>query len=127
MCNAVCGALNCLVDVSTRYPLGRPPAEDTRAHFWLIASTTVVLQHVDNLPREKAFFKGPPPLLLSSVNPDDLTFLLLGSDPKTSQVSMKSDHCIQLHVHARTLLIVHARRLEMPTQAVHSVSFSKSA
>ena len=44
------------------------------------------MQHIDNLPREKAFFKGPPPLLLSSLSPDDLTFLLLGSDPKTSQV-----------------------------------------
>lgn len=46
------------------------------------------VQHIDNLPREKAFFKGPAPLLLSSLSPDDLTFLLLGSDPKTSQV-----HC----------------------------------
>ena len=45
-----------------------------------------VVQHIDNLPREKAFFKGPAPLLLSSLSPDDLTFLLLGSDPKTSQV-----------------------------------------
>lgn len=44
------------------------------------------VQHIDNLPREKAFFKGPAPLLLSSLSPDDLTFLLLGSDPKTSQV-----------------------------------------
>ena len=43
------------------------------------------VQHIDNLPREKAFFKGPAPLLLSSLSPDDLTFLLLGSDPKTSQ------------------------------------------
>ena len=51
------------------------------AQVWLVA-----LQHIDNLPREKAFFKGPAPLLLSSLSPDDLTFLLLGSDPKTSQV-----------------------------------------
>lgn len=46
----------------------------------------VPLQQVDNLEREKAFFKGPSPVLLSSTSPDDLTFLLLGSDPKTSQV-----------------------------------------
>lgn len=51
------------------------------AQTWLVA-----LQHIDNLAREKAFFKGPAPLLLSSLSPDDLTFLLLGSDPKTSQV-----------------------------------------
>ena len=44
------------------------------------------MQHVDNLAREKAFFNGPPPVLLSSVDAEDLTFLLLGSDPKTSQV-----------------------------------------
>ncbi|KAA6421340.1 MAG: hypothetical protein FRX49_08618 [Trebouxia sp. A1-2] len=42
--------------------------------------------HIDNLPREKAFFTGPSPVLLSSLSSDDLTFLLLGSDPKTSQV-----------------------------------------
>ena len=52
-----------------------------------VATLHVLLQHVDKLPREKAFFQGPPPLLLSSVNPEDLTFLLLGSDPKTSQVT----------------------------------------
>ena len=62
------------------------------AQSWLcqLADWAVVycvdLQHIDNLPREKAFFKGPAPLLLSSLSPDDLTFLLLGSDPKTSQV-----------------------------------------
>lgn len=44
---------------------------------------------MDNLPREKAFFQGPPPLLLSSVDPADLTFLLLGADPKISQVTMQ--------------------------------------
>ncbi|KAL3154823.1 hypothetical protein ABBQ38_011365 [Trebouxia sp. C0009 RCD-2024] len=41
--------------------------------------------HIDNLPREKAFFKGPSPLLLSSTSSEDLMFLLLGSDPDTSQ------------------------------------------
>ncbi len=51
-----------------------------------ITAVLGTLQHIDNLAREKAFFKGPPPLLLSSLSPDDLTFLLLGSDPKTSQV-----------------------------------------
>ncbi len=51
-----------------------------------ISDLCCALQHIDNLAREKAFFVGPPPLLLSSLSPDDLTFLLLGSDPKTSQV-----------------------------------------
>ena len=50
---------------------------------WLVMCC---LQHIDNLPREKAFFTGPSPVLLSSLSSDDLTFLLLGSDPKTSQV-----------------------------------------
>ncbi|DBA81851.1 TPA: hypothetical protein ACH3X1_007570 [Trebouxia sp. C0004] len=50
--------------------------------------------HIDNLAREKAFFKGPPPLLLSSLSPDDLTFLLLGSDPKTSQVEFGAHQVI---------------------------------
>ena len=53
----------------------------------------VDLQHIDNLAREKAFFKGPPPLLLSSLSPDDLTFLLLGSVPKTSQVEFGALVC----------------------------------
>ncbi|KAL3144394.1 hypothetical protein ABBQ32_004148 [Trebouxia sp. C0010 RCD-2024] len=41
------------------------------------------VQHTDNLPREKAVFKGPSPLLLSSISCEDLTLLLLGSDPDT--------------------------------------------
>lgn len=45
-----------------------------------------MMQHVDSLPREQALFKGPAPVLLSSGDPADLAFLLLGSDPKTSQV-----------------------------------------
>lgn len=63
-------------------------------HVEMLGSLTglrVLLQHVDKLPREKAFFQGPPPLMLSSVNPEDLTFLLLGSDPKTSQVTHQTD------------------------------------
>ena len=51
-----------------------------------VSLVTCGLQHIDNLPREKAFFTGPSPVLLSSLTSDDLTFLLLGSDPKTSQV-----------------------------------------
>ena len=47
-----------------------------------------VLQHMDNLDRERAFFEGPHPLLLSALNTDDITILLSGSDPKTSQVCL---------------------------------------
>lgn len=43
-------------------------------------------QHMDRLEREKAFFDGPGPLLLSSLSDDDLAILLSGSDRKESQV-----------------------------------------
>lgn len=43
-------------------------------------------QHMDRLEREKAFFDGPGPLLLSSLDDDDLAILLSGSDRKESQV-----------------------------------------
>ncbi|KAL0051259.1 hypothetical protein WJX82_004398 [Trebouxia sp. C0006] len=58
--------------------------------------------HIDNLAREKAFFKGPPPLLLSSTSPDDLTFLLLGSDPKTSQVEFGAHQLLHAVILGRT-------------------------
>jgi hypothetical protein len=57
-----------------------------------VASTIVDLlqrffpQHMDRLEREKAFFDGPGPLLLSSLVDDDLAILLSGSDRKESQV-----------------------------------------
>ena len=44
-------------------------------------------QHMDRLEREKAFFVGPGPLLLSSLVDDDLAILLSGSDCKESQAS----------------------------------------
>jgi hypothetical protein len=57
-----------------------------------VASTIVDLlqrfftQHMNRLQREKAFFDGPGPLLLSSLVDDDLAILLSGSDRKESQV-----------------------------------------
>ena len=58
-----------------------------------VASTIVDLlqrffpQHMDRLEREKAFFVGPGPLLLSSLVDDDLAILLSGSDRRESQAS----------------------------------------
>ncbi|KAI3424745.1 hypothetical protein D9Q98_008134 [Chlorella vulgaris] len=43
-------------------------------------------QHIDHLDRERAFFKGPKPLLLSTVTTDDLAILLSWTDKSTSQV-----------------------------------------
>lgn len=43
-------------------------------------------RQIDNLERECAFFKGPPPLLLSSLDLDDISILLSGSNRNTSQV-----------------------------------------
>lgn len=57
-----------------------------------VASTVVDIlnrfypQHMDRLEREKAFFPGPGPLLMSSLTLDDLAILLSGSDRKASQV-----------------------------------------
>lgn len=63
------------------------------------------VQHIDNLPREKAFFKGPSPLLLSSTSSEDLMFLLLGSDPDTSQVHPSSTAQTQLY-HCKSFLLL---------------------
>lgn len=41
---------------------------------------------LDDLPRERAFFPGPAPLLLRSFNEDDLAILVSGSDKAASQV-----------------------------------------
>ena len=68
----------------------------------------VDLQHIDNLPREKAFFKGPSPLLLASTSPEDLTFLLLGSDPNTSQVHLPSTCSDQLYHCTKSFLLLSA-------------------
>lgn len=63
-----------------------------------VAATVVDLlhrffpQHMDKLERETAFFDGPDPLLLSSLEPDDLAILLSGSDPQASQVGSR-DGC----------------------------------
>ena len=54
-------------------------------------------QHMDKLAREKAFFEGPYPLLLSALTSDDVTVLLSGSDPKTSQVGLGA------HLHKRLI------------------------
>jgi hypothetical protein len=43
-------------------------------------------QHIDALERERAFFQGPKPLLLSTVTTDDLAILLSWSDQADSQV-----------------------------------------
>jgi hypothetical protein len=37
---------------------------------------------IDVMAREHALFEGPPPLLLASMNVDDLCILLSGSDKK---------------------------------------------
>ncbi len=42
----------------------------------------------DMLEEGKAFFVGPPPLLLSAISSDDLTILLSGSDRKSSQAGI---------------------------------------
>lgn len=41
---------------------------------------------LDTLPRERAFFDGPAPLLLNSFNEEDLAILVSGTDKATSQV-----------------------------------------
>lgn len=41
---------------------------------------------MDKLDREKAFFVGPPPLLLSAASSEDLANLLSGTDRNSSQV-----------------------------------------
>ncbi|KAK9820310.1 hypothetical protein WJX72_008781 [[Myrmecia] bisecta] len=47
-------------------------------------------QHMDKLAREKAFFVGPPPLLLmSAIDSNDLSILLSGADRKASQVEIE--------------------------------------
>ncbi|KAK9807285.1 hypothetical protein WJX73_007725 [Symbiochloris irregularis] len=51
-------------------------------------------QHMDNLDRERAFFEGPHPLLLSALSTEDITILLSGSDPKTSQVEFGAHQVI---------------------------------
>jgi hypothetical protein len=51
-------------------------------------------RHIDNLERERAFFKGPPPLLLSSLSMDDISILLSGSDRSTSQVEFGAHQVI---------------------------------
>ena len=59
-----------------------------------VASTVVDLlhcffpQHMDRLEREKAFFPGPGPLLMSALTIDDIV-ILLGSDRKASQVGTR--------------------------------------
>ena len=51
---------------------------------------------LDKLERERAFFVGPPPLLLSAISSDDLTILLSGSDRKSSQAGVLAHACLQL-------------------------------
>lgn len=57
-----------------------------------VASTVVNIlnrfypQHMDRLEREKTFFPGPGPLLMSSLTLDDFAILLSGSNRKASQV-----------------------------------------
>lgn len=41
---------------------------------------------LDTLPRERAFFDGPAPLLLNRFNEEDLSILVSGTDRATSQV-----------------------------------------
>ncbi|KAG2432292.1 hypothetical protein HYH02_013015 [Chlamydomonas schloesseri] len=49
---------------------------------------------IDKLERESAQFPGPHPLLLGSISADDLTYLLSGSDKKTSQVEFGAHQVI---------------------------------
>jgi len=51
-------------------------------------------RHIDNLDRERAFFNGPAPLLLSSLSVDDISILLSGSDRNTSQVEFGAHQVI---------------------------------
>jgi hypothetical protein len=41
---------------------------------------------LDKLPRERAFFAGPRPLLLDALSTEDLSILLSSGDPGASQV-----------------------------------------
>ena len=51
---------------------------------------------IDSLNRERALFDGPPPLLLASMNVEDLCILLSGSDHKTSQVASWVEGCVDV-------------------------------
>lgn len=72
---------------------GHEVAEMQRCNLPQVASTVVDVlnrfypQHMDRLERERAFFTGPGPLLLSSLTPDELAIRLSGSERKASQVS----------------------------------------
>lgn len=54
--------------------------------FDKLLPTGILTLQIDKLERESAQFPGPHPLLLGSISADDLTYLLSGSDKKTSQV-----------------------------------------
>jgi hypothetical protein len=41
---------------------------------------------IDNLPREKGFFAGPKPMLLSETAVDDAAVMIVGADRKHSQI-----------------------------------------
>eukprot|EP00961_Rhodomonas_salina_P076137 1021929-Rhodomonas_salina.1 len=41
---------------------------------------------IDILPRERGFFDGPQPILLSETKMDDAALLIVGSDKKASQI-----------------------------------------
>lgn len=82
-----------------------------------VASTIVDLlqrffpQHMDRLEREKAFFVGPGPLLLSSLVDDDLAILLSGSDRKESQASIaQSNPMTQLDTRVARLTPIAPKR-----------------
>ncbi|GFH20889.1 uncharacterized protein HaLaN_18091, partial [Haematococcus lacustris] len=49
---------------------------------------------IDNLAREKALFEGPGPILLSTLDETDLTYLLSGSDRSNSQVEFGANQVI---------------------------------
>ncbi|CAD7695958.1 unnamed protein product [Ostreobium quekettii] len=53
-------------------------------------------QYMDILERERAFFVGPKPLLLTGIRSDDLTILVSGSDQRLSNVEFGAHQVILL-------------------------------
>ena len=51
---------------------------------------------IDFLPREKGFFHGPKPLLLTETNVDDAAVLIVGADKQSSQIEFGAHQVILL-------------------------------
>lgn len=73
-----------------------------RTHSGILSVASLVVdaikrffpQFMDAMPRERAFFSGPPPLVLDAVSADDLTILLSGGDARKSQVEFGAHQVI---------------------------------